>query len=336
MANKIGWIVGFLLLAGIGGGIAMKLLVFPSQSVQSKETLEPGFSDLIEVDASPTSVLDAAPRAPGNAGDDYHKAVPLFRGLFKEIVRLRRPEINVKITKGREVVPGKTLEVLRKIHAHVAAGAKKKQMKYTFVHTPKEFQVGFFYLPAADNLQGISESLEVLLWHHLGLQEHARAVAVLQDAYVLGLHMAGERARVDMVQRGLRIQERALMGLDGVYSSWDQAKYAQKLRLIRKQVIAVQAARSRYSRKREIVWSTKPNPGDLYFIVANDKDPAFRVQALLALGVVRFTHADHRGDMKRTRELLDQYAASSNPLEAAAAKAAKNMTEEDFNDIWRR
>ena len=57
-----------------------------------------------------------------------------------------------------------------------------------------------------------------------------------------------------------------------------------------------------------------------------------RVQGLLVLGIVKFS-APQRGDVRVAKKLMDRYAASDDPLEAAAAKAARELTREDFRRI---
>ena len=50
------------------------------------------------------------------------------------------------------------------------------------------------------------------------------------------------------------------------------------------------------------------------------------------LGIVRF-RAESKDDLRHANKLLDRYAASGEALEAAAAKAAKDLTVEQYRTL---
>ena len=78
-----------------------------------------------------------------------------------------------------------------------------------------------------------------------------------------------------------------------------------------------------------------PNPGDVFNVAENDKDRSWRIQAILSLGIVKFT-ATKRGDLRRVRKIIDKNVAGDDPLAAAAAKAAKELTARQFNQLGTR
>ena len=88
----------------------------------------------------------------------------------------------------------------------------------------------------------------------------------------------------------------------------------------------------RYSRKHKAIWSTELRVGDIFYVAEHDLDRAWRVQAILALGMVRFGNASG-SERELAVETLKKYRQHSEPLYAAAAEAALTMTQEEFRQI---
>jgi hypothetical protein len=83
-----------------------------------------------------------------------------------------------------------------------------------------------------------------------------------------------------------------------------------------------------------VIWGIEsawrcPHPGDVFNLAANHADRAIRVEAIVVLGIIRHGQIG-RGDQRTVRKLIDKYLESSDELEAAAAKAAHEMTQEDL------
>lgn len=332
MAGKFGWIIAGVFAVGVVVIVTVKLL--PSRSAPTAAARKPGFLELMEVKLPLRPIVDFEPTAPGNAGDDYKLAVDLYTANISIIADAIEEE--EAIAKGTGVIPLGTLDVIRRIHTHVAAGARKKRMQYVLVHTSPEFEVGYYYEPAATNLQGVSEALELLMNSHSGQKEYTRATEILKNEFVLGWHMINERARVDMVVRGLLIQRKALTGLMTIYFSSRQRDDSARFKPVKKYLDELNRIAGDYEDKQSVVWKLRPNPGDLYVVIEGDEDRAFRVQALLALGVVRYTHRGRSADVRYTDKLLEKYAKSEDRLLAAAAKAAKELTKTELKLVVTR
>jgi len=336
MASKMGWIVAAVLVIAVAVVIVIRFGCSSTlfRSGPTPEATERGFTDLQEVGISLATVLGSEPGGPGNAADDYSEAAQLRKSdpeLIAEAMRIKS-----ELAAGTGVLPIRALPLIRKIHSHVAAGAAKREMKYTFVHTPEEFVVGFFYEPAED-LYGVYEALEVLFIYHYGRRDYEQAAAVLKDCLVLGRHMTDERVRAHMVRLGLVIQRKALGGLLQVYNQWDREKYTPQMRAAYDYNSAVNRVLDFYDSKQKVVWKVRDiHPGDLFHVVENDKDLAWRVQALLALGVAQYTNAGDRADVQYARKLFEKYVQGDNRFLAAAAKAAMNFKEEELHEVWRR
>jgi len=331
VGNKLGWIIGIGLVVVVALVITFTV-IFPSPSRPTVDTTVRGTLEFKKIDASPVLVLGHEPAGPGNAGDDYAKAVKLYKTSPEEFDEALRSRVEVAM--GEWPLTGQVLSAFEQMDRLVAAGAKKKDMEYTFVHTPKTFDVSLSYGPA-DDLQKLGGALETLALHYYSKKKYAEARKVLEHLFTLGWHMTNERVRVDMVSRGLSVQGTAIETLLSVYKVWDSGgndPHTAQTADLEKYNRARRAMRRTYDRKVKVVWNTKPKPGDVFNIIENDKDRAFRVQGLLALGIVKFT-ARTRGDERRAGDLIKDYSESSDPYEAAAAKAAGAMTRIEFNQL---
>lgn len=313
MASRLGLIVAGILVVVLAIALAIGLMA-PSVSGATSATLKTGFMEMKGGDISPADIIGSMPAGSGNAGDDYARAAEMTKRNEQQIARRSAGGLR---TAGN-------------IASHVAAGAAKAQMEYTLVHTPGSFEVEYVYAPARD-LQRVSGALCILAETHRKKKNFREAEKVLHDMLVMGWHMMQERARVDMVQCGLGVQGRALGELQLLYSTWGGqhggkqpalAAYRSQLRKVRRD----------YEDKHKICWRTKPNPGDVCYILEHDKDRAWRVQALLTLAIVKFT-TQRTGDRKRAESLLQRFAGSSDRYEAAAARSGRDFTSDQLHGL---
>ncbi len=310
MVKKIGWLLGAIVVVG-GAAVLGLFLLAPAPSKPTEATLADGAMDLHTVDLPITYVLEQAPCEAGNAGDDYSKAIELMREL------------------GEFSMAG--ANDFHRAHRHVAIGAMKKQMRFTFVHTPDAFEVGYSYKPAQDLLE-LYTVLSGMAIASVDQAQFERARKIMQDIFVLGHHMVAERARVDMVRKGLYIQSAAVGGLITLHN---RSGRTDKLALSRLKEYqdALADLRDFYDAKTRIVWTlSNVSPGDIFNIAANDADRSFRVQAILYLGVLRY-NALNDGDVRWANKLIERFSDQDDPLIRAAAKAAAELTVEEFRTV---
>jgi len=318
VGNKLGWILAGVLLAALMC-VILFVVLFPQPSKPGAAVMATGFLEVKTPAETPALVLGSLPTGEGNAGDDYARAVALYLD--------KRDAIRYDATDAEKT------EIRRQLLAHVAAGSAKAKMEYTFVHTPKTFVVGYFYQPA-EQLYAVCGQLCDLAETDLKEKDLAEAEKIARALLMMGWHMAGEHSRVDMTNTGLQVQLDALGVLAAVCRTegGEKAKLLDKIQAYSDSLLAF---RRHIEGKQRIVWALPPKPGDVFYVIENDKDRAWRVQAILALGVLRFT-AQTRGDDRYTAKLIEQFKASSDPLEAAAAKTADEMTDVDFNLVGTR
>ncbi len=333
IASKAGWIVaGFFALVVLV--ILGYFLVFPSSSDRTPATANPDMIKLGSPAVSADVVLGGGATVPGDAAADYRSAVEAFENnlaLIGKHIGEGDDDVDDDDGKSRWNITPEAMVVLKEIASHVRAGAKKANMKYSFVYSPKTFDVTYFYRPA-DELHKLTSALDTLATSYARQKKYAEAEAVWKAEFALGCHMMNERIRVDMGIRGLNIQDMALGALAWLYAEWG-GEHAKRVASVKKYKASLVRLDRLWDDKRKIVWSPKPKPGDIFYLIESDEDRAWRVQALLALGVIKFTAMGDRGDKRKLEQLVAKYAAGDDPYLAAAAKAARDFTKEGFNQI---
>ena len=310
MGKKFGWLLGAIVIVSAGAILAISL-VTQSPSQPTEATLAEGVLDLHTIDLPITYVLPHPPSEPGNAGDDYSKAVESMHELGR--FSLAR------------------VSDFRQVHRRVSIGAMKKEMRFTLVHTPDKFEVGYSYRPAED-LMAVYKVLSGLAMTSIDQAEFSQVRKILQDIFVLGHHMTGERGRVDMVRKGLYIQIAAVGGLVELHKRSGQTDKDSLARLKEYQR-ALAELRDFYDEKTRIVWTlSNVQPGDIFNVAVNDADRSFRVQAILYLGVLRY-NAVTSSDAKWADKLIARFSGEDDPLIRAAAGAAAELTLEEFRTV---
>lgn len=356
MGNKTGWIIAGIIVLGVLGIVAIVLLFPPhSRPRPTSATLKEGFMDEMAIDASLALVTGAEPTGSGNAGDDYKAAFEARKqheaALAAFDKQLNRSEYDeklnksvmgmTKLLKGELTPPADVLDALKVIAGHVQAGAGKGNFDYTFKHTPKTFEVGYQYVGTIE-MQKVYIAMARLMWYHLGLKEYDKAIEIQEDLIVMGRHLANEGVRLHMTEMGLGIQSESAAALIDIYGraakEHKQAakEYEDKIPPLKKYRRAVNVTQARVNSVKRLFSSRTIPVGDILHIADNHKDRAVRVQAILFLGRLRFEVAGRRGDIRETRKLIEQYADSSDPFEAAAAKAAADLTEDGWKGLYER
>jgi hypothetical protein len=159
-------------------------------------------------------------------------------------------------------------------------------------------------------------------------KDYDRTERIARDMFHLGWHLMTERGHVNLVIVGLEIQTRAQGLLQGLYDPNQPKQDADAVKVIYGYQSDLDAIRSLYHSKLEIVHSPSPHAGDVFNIAENDQDHAWRVQAVITLGIVQHT-AGRSDDRRYARRLIERYAASDDAVLAAAARAAGAFTDAD-------
>jgi len=350
VGNKAGWIIAGVIVLVIGA-IVVKVVIFPSPTDPTSTTRAKGFMDELPTDTSLALLTGTLPGGSGNAGDDYKAALDAITrhkvifDAFEKVLARDRGQGERDLVKGELAVPADVIAAWKEIAAHLKAGASKGSFEYTLKHTPATFEVGYRFRGTVD-LINIQQTLARLVWFHLGQKDYDAAIDLQKDLIVMGWHMGREGARLHMTDSGLAFQGQLAGDLARFYfqgaskvkeTDADKAqKYTDASDQVKKFMQSVGMARSRLRAVNHVFASTKIPIGDILNIAEKHKDRAVRVQAILFLGRLRFEISGHRGDTRYTKKLIDQYASSSDPFEAAAAKAARDLTEDGWKKVYER
>jgi hypothetical protein len=331
MGNKLGWII-----AGIGLTVVivviLMLVVFPSPDKPTRDTRQAGTLDL-QAPATPISKLGVNPLGGGNAGDDYAKAVEHYQRNDEDFKRIWQKLADSHKTTLNE----NELAMCNTLLLRMKPAMGKKEMRYTLVYTPSQLKISAF-ADGSDDLFRLWEVLECLRTHYERTNQTDKAIKLTQHELVLGWHMMNERARANMVQTGLTIQKHAAQILAENYRQKKDNAKAQAAQNYRDEIAGIDGE---YTRKFRFVWTLKrrsdgkqgPNPGDIFNIIENDQDRAWRVEGLLMVGWLKFSEKSNRGNMRAIKNFWQQYSASDDPLLRAAAEISKTATKAQI-ETW--
>jgi len=353
IGNKNGWLIA----AAIGGVALLLSLIIVMQSTFSAgskpttATLVSGALDEWNTDEPIGGFIDSPPIGEGNAGDDYARAVRVLRDNAETIRRFHggfrtwrsgAQEVNYELSDepkevrlaGIREVPFDQPPAVAEVLKHVAEGAGKEMMEYVFVHTIRDDGLRVDRrIEASKDFIAIAKVLMDVAEYHYYRSEPEQVLGPDEGAVVMGWHMFNERAHVDMMYQGLIIQNDALQTLIPTYEDLGYTDKADRARAYRS---SVKRLIDRIEEKLDVLMPlddqdrlTNPaNPGDVFNIARNDKDRAWRVQAVLALGILRVQPQGvmARGDERVTRKLIKKFLNDPEPLIRAAAVAARDLT----------
>ena len=297
-------------------------------SAPGRGTLKPESFEVIEVKLSPAAVLGGAePNAPGNAADDYRKAIQACDANAADIAgAMDRMD---EIAAGTCTPPPAVVKVLEKVLEHVTAGAAKKEMQFT---APGDIAVRYADDRAA-RLVRVSEALGLLANVYYAAKDYEKVERVLRAKLVMGWHMAGEHVRATMCLGGLEVQGRAAGTMVMVYDKWNKDDRAEVRKAAAEYVSAVGKASKAYRGKFFQVWKVTPEPDNVFAVAEADKDRAWRVEAMLLCGVIRFTHSDDADVRKSATKWIGAGAKDADPFVKAAAAAARDLTKKAYDHV---
>jgi hypothetical protein len=327
--NKITGIIVGAVLVSIVGGVILKTLVFPSSEAPTRATTRTGFMDLIEVDIKIADILGSEPSGSGDAGGHYAKAVKLYLANKDAFF-----DATLAIGEGDAKDYPEVLKVFEGIRAHVSAGAKQADMTYMLKYDSGKLAVSKEQDVVFD-LATTIQILDTLGDYYINNKRYKDADALFRDMLTAGWHMMKERAHLHMVMAGEIVQGVAMRGMIRSFDK-DMERDA-KLKLaepLKDYNSALNDFSRRYIHKIKILSKARLDAGDVWNIAENDKDRAWRVQAILAMGMIKFTRPTGANAARNTA-LIEKFLTSEDPLEKAAAEAAKAYTEKEFNNAGR-
>ncbi len=326
MNKWTGIIVGAVLALGVGGFV-IKTFVFPSPDEPTRATKKKDFMEVIEVKAPITLVVAAEPTGSDNAADYYVKAVEVLNANQEAI-----DSAAAAITAGDLTQDSKApqaLKALEEILGHLAEGAKQASMDFLTKHASGQLKVS----KHSDEVQRLGDAFDVLdmLGDYYSKNErHEDAKTTFEVMFITGWHMTNDRCHTHMVMSGPDIQHKALNGLSRTMpKDLDPEEVNKRRGPMREYIHALNDFTEKYEDKIAVFLKNPFDAGDVWNIVNNDKDRAWRVLGILAMGIIKHTHLPKR-NASYNNSLIEKFLKSEDPLEKAAAEAAKAYTEADF------
>ena len=324
MDKTTGIVVGAILLL-IVGGVILRVVVFPPTDSATRETSRPGFMKLITVDAKITDVLDAAPSGSDDAAKHYAQAIELFAANKDSIVSAA-----ADLGDGNAKSHADALKTLEDIRGHIGNGAKQASMHYLAKHASGKLQVS----KIQDDVERLGQTidlLDILGDYYLKNKRLKDAEAMYRDMFVAGWHMIEARSHMQMTFYGHAIQISAVNGISkSIERDADKQADFEKRAPLRRYLSVLIEFKSAYEEKALIFHKARLEAGDIWNIAENDEDRAWRVQAILGMGLIKHTHPS-KANTARNNAMIEKFLNSSDPMEKMAAQAAKAYSDIDFN-----
>ncbi len=129
---------------------------------------------------------------------------------------------------------------------------------------------------------------------------------------------------------GLAVMSEGTAGLHSYFNDIDKPKANLALEIDH----AIDDTNKKMLTKEDrTVRSTAPNPGDMWNLALNDKDPAWRIEGIMWLGVAKWTSVAGKERAAAQSFLENQSHTTDDKFYAAAAAQAAALTEDDKNQI---
>jgi hypothetical protein len=353
----MGWIVGGILVLMVGVLIGW-LILFPSPSDTTSDTTDRGAMDYQEVKLPLNTVVSVEPSGSGDAGEDYKQAIDIVKPIFEENRAKgddRKPQ-TILSQVGEDLaswitpsdgskpeckpVNQESLKLLERIAGHVADGAAKKEMKYPYDLDAMEVT---YMLPEARYFRQVSQALcDYAYYQQICLKKPELSQKTLFNRVVMGWHLSRNRVYPYCVKEGFDIQISACIQLKELYEKWEgHASLAENVDQYQK---AAEEVVSFFKNKKTFLFDRfarekqLPNPGDIFNVVENDKDPCWRIQGIFAMGMLKYSPAleqseNYRGDTRVLKKLIAEKQAKGTDEEKAAIKAALKLTKEEYDNL---
>lgn len=345
MGNKTGWIVGGILLAAVL--IFLMLFVFSPLPSAPYMTNEPGFMELKVPQTPLDAIIPAAPTGAGNAADDYAKAMTFYKQHAADIDRTADIAPYNAATASADPWANPDFKACRDLADIVAEGAKKAEFRYTFVMTPKKLKP-YFQVDYAREMHDIAIGTHQCFLVHMDRKEYPQAEKRLQQMFILGWHMFNERTLADMSMQGIDVmlatmsrQGDDLPGFQELYQRWPEGP-KDRIRSIDEYANELRGILEDDKKKKRLLWDSLPlnfskagdqfYPGDVLVMAEKEEDHAWKVQAVLTLGPMKY-RAVGRGDVKMALSLIQKYLRSEDQLLKAAAECSNDMTKDQYQRL---
>lgn len=314
-----GWLLTVAIWAAV---IGIYLAVTASSWERTRVFLDVSLAEPIRCEI-PVETVVGAFTDPEDAADDYNHAVQEYNGTDRYSGYLA-------LIAQKPIDPD-TIDI--RATRYLLDAATKAKMDYTHRFTQVSDWTAFRpgYVKAFDGIGQICILKADLL---IKAGRTAEAEALLKAVVAFGYHLERERVRYEQTVTGVALQKRACRMLQQLYKQTDRADAAQTAGEYQ---TALETMQDRLEAKASSTISrledASPPPGEIFWLLDNDKDRMWQIEATLMLGLTRWTaprKADRNASLERLTALT-HYAAD--PMLNQAAKTALALTPEDIRKV---
>jgi hypothetical protein len=320
--NRLGWGISLVIAVVVIGALS-----FYARAASRMSDPTPFASDAADATAAipvPAQGVMGRDPQPCDAAQPYSEAIALYR---KE----RHVYNDVAAGVSRATDAAQLPAVQRLIE-----GAHCGQMTL-FTHDPG---LVIRYGPAEEleALRTVARAAVRLGLTHQAANRNADAIRCYEAAFALGAKLYDERLTYRQMMIGTELMGEAGVGLSRLtFKTGDTARSeaAQKFEVAR-----VRTFKSHVQPVATKVISidagtVSQHAGDMFYLADHATERMWRVEAILALGRMRFFVGEGRraGDQRGASRALTRHAASNDPVIRAAAKAAQELTREQMRTL---
>lgn len=335
--NRLGWTISAVLVALIG------VMVYKLAQVERVARPSGKFPRMFEPLRLPVDPAAVVPVMTGDcdAGEAYWQAIQHYlqnQRLYESFARTGAGGRNRKPSEAemRDQTGATARQKLAELPKLVAVqqimqGANCQRM--TLFATRPQTVVHYGRAPELVALRRLGEIMDQVANYYRVVGKEDEAERYFQALFSVGAKLFNERVRRDELFIGLGMMQTGANGLATLAKSrGDEARAKQLLDF------ATQT-RDYYAQQIDPLWQAvyhidpfilQAHGGDVFALARNPRaDRMWRVEAILKVGRYKY-NAGRRGDQIGARREPQQWVNDPDPVVAAAARAARDLTVEDY------
>jgi hypothetical protein len=321
----MGSLKGWLLAMGLWACLVVVYVAAntPNWS-RSRVWLDRSLGEVIRCDIPVQTVIGEF-TDPGDAADDYHLAVQECIGTqhYSGYMALLADPSQDKNPDALDI----------RAPQYLLDGAKKARMDYT----PRFAQRDEWTAPRPPFVKAFDTIGQMCIIKANLLAASGRtdeAEALLKAVIAFGYHVEQERIRYSQTVTGVALQTAACRRLVQLYKDGDQPRAVQTAEQYLEALRRVQdKLQSKASATIARLQDASPPPAEMFWLLDNDRDRMWRIEATLLLGLTKWTalRAAYRDASRHRLEKLGK--DERDPLLREAARAALEIRPEDVRRV---
>ncbi len=319
LGNLKGWLIAAglwtLVLVGYYG-------VQASKWSHSRVFLDPSLGKVMRCEVPVQTVIGEFTE-PGDAADDYELAV-------QECNASQRYSGYWALAEGKPLSDPDQLDI--RAPQYLLSGAKKAKMGYTGRYAQRADWTAA-KVPHVKAFDAIGQACIIKADLLARTGKSGEAEALLKGVISLGYHLEQERVRLSQALTGLSLGKNASRRLARLYTdagqegrAWTAQRYADALQQLQERLEA------KASTTTARLADASPLTAEMFWLVDNDKDRMWRIEATLRLGLTQWT-APRAPDRTASRDSLTHLAKDPDGFVREAAEAALDIKPEDVRKV---